>query len=77
MTEEKVEHPKHYNIGTIEVIDIIHDWKLDFNEGNIIKYVMRSKYKGERVEDLEKALWYLEDLLKHAKMERSEKDEGI
>jgi len=63
----KVDHPKHYNIGTIEVINIIDDWELGFYEGNIVKYVMRSKYKGKQVQDLEKAKWYLDRLLEIVK----------
>src|SRR5579872_5882827 len=55
---EAVNHPKHYNFGSIEVIDVIDDWSCDFYQGNIIKYVARWKHKGG-VEDLKKAQWYL------------------
>jgi len=58
-----VDHPKHYNIGKMEIIDIIDDWKLGFYEGNIVKYVMRAKHKGKQMQDLEKAKWYLDRLL--------------
>lgn len=54
-----VDHPTHYNKGRIEVIDIIEDHDLNFNLGNVIKYVLRAPHKGEPVQDLEKALWYL------------------
>ena len=54
-----VDHPQHYNMGRIEVIDIIEDADLNFNLGNVIKYVLRAPHKGEPVQDLEKALWYL------------------
>ncbi len=57
---EKVIHPQHYNTGEIEVIDVIEDWKLNFNLGNAIKYIGRADHKGNRAEDLEKAAWYLE-----------------
>jgi len=57
---EKVNHPQHYNVGKIEVIDIIEDWKLDFHLGNAIKYILRAKYKGTEIEDLKKAKWYLD-----------------
>jgi len=60
---EMVNHPKHYNPGKIEVIDAIEDWKLDFNEGNIIKYIVRAKRKNDRKQDLEKALWYIQRML--------------
>lgn len=58
-----VNHPKHYNHGSIEVIDVIEDWQLDFHEGNIIKYIGRSKYKGNYLEDLKKAKFYLDRLI--------------
>ena len=57
-------HPVHYNVGSIEVIDIIDDWKLGFYEGNIVKYTMRAKYKGKELQDLKKAKWYLDRLIK-------------
>ena len=54
-----VNHPSHYTFGTIEVIDVIEDWQLEFHVGNVIKYIARSKYKGRELEDLKKAQWYL------------------
>ena len=60
---EKVNHPPHYNSGKIEAIDAIWDWKLDFIEGNVVKYVTRSKHKGDRLGDLKKARWYLDYLI--------------
>lgn len=56
---EKVNHPNHYNMGSIEVIDVIEDWKLNFNLGNVIKYIARADYKADATEDLQKASWYL------------------
>ena len=61
--KEMVNHPSHYNQGKIEVIDAIQDWELNFCEGNVIKYVARSRHKGERLQDLKKAMWYLERLI--------------
>ena len=55
-----VNHPKHYTMGKIEVIDAIEDWMLDFHCGSAVKYVARSSYKGEFVQDLQKAIWYLQ-----------------
>lgn len=57
--KEAVNHPDHYNTGKYEVIDVIEDWKLNFNLGNVIKYVSRADHKGNKIEDLKKALWYL------------------
>jgi len=56
---KSVNHPKHYNQGKFEVIDVINDWELNFNLGNVIKYIARADYKGDRKENLEKALFYL------------------
>lgn len=61
--EESVNHPAHYNQGSIEVIALIHDWGLGFNLGNAVKYLSRCKFKGNPVEDVEKAVWYLQDAL--------------
>lgn len=58
--ESTVAHPKHYNIGSIEVIDAIEDWKLGFHLGNAVKYVARADHKNNPVEDLKKAIWYLQ-----------------
>jgi len=55
----KVEHPSHYNQGTIEVIDFIEDHRLGFALGNAIKYIARAEHKND-IEDLEKARWYLD-----------------
>ena len=52
-------HPKHYNTGKYEVIDVIEDWKLGFNLGNVVKYVSRADHKGTPTSDLYKALFYL------------------
>lgn len=62
MAAEQVNHPSHYNTGSIEVIEAIDDWKLGFYEGNIVKYVARWKHKAG-VQDLKKAQWYLNRLI--------------
>jgi len=54
-----VNHPSHYNTGKYEVIDVIEDWNLGFNLGNAVKYIGRCGHKGDAIEDLEKAAWYL------------------
>ena len=53
-------NPDHYKIGGIETADFIEAKKLGYNLGNVIKYVSRADHKGERIEDLKKAQWYLE-----------------
>ena len=55
--------PLHYKQGDIEVIDYILDQSFDYLEGNIIKYVSRYKNKNG-IEDLRKARWYLDRLIK-------------
>jgi len=55
-----INHPAHYNVGSIEVIDAIEDWKLNFNLGNAVKYIARADHKGNPVQDLNKAIWYLQ-----------------
>ena len=57
---DNVNNPSHYNKGTIEVIEVIEDWKLNFNLGNAIKYIGRCEHKNNKKEDIKKAIWYLE-----------------
>jgi hypothetical protein len=57
---ETVDHPAHYNTGQIEVIAAIDDWGLGFCLGNVVKYVARAGHKGNRLDDLRKAAWYLQ-----------------
>ena len=54
-----VDHPTHYQGNNFEVIDIINDYKLNFELGNAIKYILRAEKKGNKKQDLEKAIWYL------------------
>lgn len=59
-TQDNVNHPPHYKVGGIEVIDFIESKKFNYNLGNVIKYVSRADHKGNRLEDLQKARWYLD-----------------
>lgn len=75
---DRVEHPSHYtwlkDLCGIEVIDITRH--LNFNLGNVIKYVLRSGRKAEQgisvddkaVEDLKKARFYLDDEIKRLEL---------
>lgn len=58
---ETVDHPAHYHADTIEAIEVIEAWKLNFNRGNALKYISRAGLKdpARELEDLNKALWYL------------------
>ena len=62
----KVNHPSHYNKG-IETIDYIESWEMNFNIGNVIKYTTRAGHKDNKLEDLEKAKWYIEREIENAK----------
>lgn len=56
---DPVNHPPHYRSGGIEAIDVIDSFKLGFNRGNAVKYILRAGKKGKAEEDLAKAVWYL------------------
>ena len=53
--------PNYYNAETIEAIDVIQAWDLNFCLGNTVKYIARNGKKdpSKRIVDLKKALWYL------------------
>lgn len=59
---DSVNRPSYYADGKIEVITYIEDKKLGFCLGNAIKYISRAGKKDPRkeVEDLKKAIWYIE-----------------
>ena len=65
--DDVINHPSHYTTGKIEVIDFIEDKGLNFNLGNVVKYVARAGQKkssgksmdAKALEDLKKAQWYL------------------
>jgi hypothetical protein len=57
---DMVNHPPHYKAGGIETIDFIEAKNLGYNLGNVVKYVSRADLKGNKVEDLQKARWYLD-----------------
>lgn len=64
---DPVNHPSHYTQGNIEVIDFIEDQDFGYLDGQVIKYVSRYRHKGNPVEDLEKAAFYLARLIKAEK----------
>ena len=53
-------NPPHYKDRGIEPIDAIEAWDLGFCLGNAVKYIARHQHKGTPLQDLRKALWYLE-----------------
>jgi hypothetical protein len=56
---DPVNNPAHYTTGGIETIDFIEAKKLGYNLGNVVKYITRADHKGNKLEDLRKAQWYL------------------
>lgn len=66
--QDKVNNPMHYTVGGYEAIDVIKA-KLTPEEyrgackANVLKYLMRANYKGHHDQDLEKALYYMKELV--------------
>lgn len=70
--QDVVNHPTHYTSGSIECIDAIkasmgQEKFKGYLKGNIIKYIWRYELKQNPVQDLEKAQFYLNRLLKEVK----------
>ena len=57
--------PTYYQRGSYDVWDFIRDQELNFHLGNAIKYICRAGYKDSKIQDLEKAIHYLENELEH------------
>ena len=68
-----INHPEHYTKGGLEVRDVKDSGKLDFNSGNVIKYVVRAPYKGTELQDLKKAQNYLNHLIELKEKEEANK----
>ena len=71
---DKVNHPEHYGgvDNPYEAIKVVEAWGLGFHLGNVVKYVSRAGKKGDMLEDLKKARWYLEREISN--LEKSSKD---
>jgi len=63
---DMVNHPPHYKAGGIETIDFIEAKELGYNLGNVVKYITRADHKGNKLEDLKKAQWYLNRAIEQA-----------
>ena len=72
--KEQVNHPQHYGgeDNVYEAIKVIDAWELGFSLGNTVKYISRAgkKNKQKELEDLKKALWYLQHHI--TKLEKNE-----
>ena len=69
---DNVNHPTHYNKGTMECLDVIKACLSDsefkgFLKGNVLKYMYRKGDKGDALEDLNKACWYAKKLKEQEK----------
>ena len=70
MTNDAVNHPQHYTNGRIECIDALTSMISGFTDPNdaalswqVVKYVWRHPFKGNALQDLKKARWYLDRLI--------------
>ena len=59
--------PSYYKRGSEDVWDFIRDQGLNYHLGNAIKYICRAGYKDSKIQDLEKAIHYLQNELEHEK----------
>lgn len=75
-SSDNVNHPNHYLTGGIEVIDYIESKGLNYHRGNAIKYISRAgiKDKSKEIEDLQKAIWYLNREIKRIEAEKERLD---
>lgn len=67
--KDMVNHPEHYETNGIECIDAIvasqgKDSAKEFCVCNAFKYIWRNKHKNNSVEDIKKAIWYLEKFVR-------------
>ena len=63
---DMVNHPPHYKSGGVETIDFIEAKALGYHLGNVVKYITRADHKGNKLEDLKKAQWYLARAIEQA-----------
>jgi Protein of unknwon function (DUF3310) len=68
---DSVNHPQHYGGDTTyEAIKVIEAWELDLHLGNAVKYICRAGKKTTgRIQDLQKAAWYLERKIEQIQVE--------
>jgi hypothetical protein len=66
---EMVDHPTHYGgkDNPYEAIKVIEAWEVGFNLGNTLKYISRAGKKDDIIQDLEKALFYLDREIQNRK----------
>lgn len=73
-----INHPLHHTRGSVEAIDHIDDVVQFYNGteayyvGNILKYLIRAPHKGNKLQDLKKAQWYMNRLVAEAEVREGE-----
>ena len=74
MTKEYINHPQHYGgiDNTFEPIKVIEHYDLNFMLGNAIKYILRAGKKDDKIQDLEKALFYLQREINNLKSKNTQ-----
>lgn len=74
---DPINHPAHYGGDSVyEAIKVIDAWKLDFCLGNVVKYLCRAGSKGDYLEDLKKARWYLDHEIQFIEQQRKEQSKN-
>lgn len=78
MTVDKINSPKHYTVGSIEVIDFLEDQELNFHRATAVKYITRAGIKDPEteIEDLQKALWYIDREVKRILKKKGDPNAG-
>jgi len=73
MKKDNVNHPEHYtdHPSGIECIEVTRH--MGFNLGNAVKYIWRADLKGNDIEDMKKARWYIDDEIKKREKKENEK----
>ena len=69
--------PSYYQRGSSDVWNFIREQELNFHLGNAIKYICRAGYKDSKIQDLEKAIHYLQNELEHEENISIRTGEGI
>lgn len=74
MVNDPVNHPSHYAQGKYECIDIIEELGANYHIGNAMKYLWRAGKKdpNKTIEDLEKAVWYINRYIEYLKKQPKE-----
>ena len=71
MAETTNDHgPQYYRRGNIQVWDFVRDQELNYHLGNVIKYVCRAGHKFDDIDDLEKAIHYLQNEVEFSTSQR-------